>query len=163
MTSAARRYTAPTSDIYQFLHLVLHCLHEVWLLEFWRISKKSLVLSHLLSIINRFIKVLSNNDSVCKIKVVEFIMITSSKSPLSKRPRVDKGKLPFLQGHTLRLYSQFYWLRSSSRINANFDVDVCIGAIIKGLSVVLWVLHGSKDKGGEWRGYFPESNNRTLF
>jgi len=52
------------------------------------------------SIINRFIKVLSNNDPVCKIKVAEFIMITSSKSPLSKRPRVDKGKLPFLQDHT---------------------------------------------------------------
>jgi hypothetical protein len=56
-------------------------------------QKKLLFLRHLLSIINGFIKVLANNDPVCKIKVVEFIMITSSKSPLSKRPRVDKGKL----------------------------------------------------------------------
>jgi hypothetical protein len=28
-------------------------------------------------------------------KVVEFIMITFSRSPLSKRPRVDKGNSPF--------------------------------------------------------------------
>jgi hypothetical protein len=45
-----------------------------------------------------------------------------------------KAHSPFLQGPSPRLYAKFYWLWKISRVNANFDVDVCIEAIIKGLS-----------------------------